>query len=135
MRERDGQVKGVGVTVARSDGAGERTFKGSGLHRSLSAAQISQRLDRRSQALRKSGPGAGAGGGVVRTGPPDAAAGWCASLSGTTDPLSVIGQTLSRRGAWAGDRLDGGWVSGGGLGADELADLGAGRGQAKRGGC
>ena len=41
LRERDGAVKGVSVTVERSDGEGERTFKASALHRSLSAAGIS----------------------------------------------------------------------------------------------
>jgi len=51
LRERDGQVKGVGVTVERSDGQGERTFKASALHRSLSAAQIGERLSERGQAI------------------------------------------------------------------------------------
>jgi hypothetical protein len=50
-RMRDGQVKGVGVSIERSDGEGARTFKASALHRSLSAAGIEQRLQDRSQAI------------------------------------------------------------------------------------
>lgn len=53
LRERGGEVKGVGVTVDRADGEGERTFKASALHRSLSAAGIEQRLAERAQALER----------------------------------------------------------------------------------
>ena len=51
LRMRDGQVKGVGVSIERSDGDGERTFKASALHRSLSAQGIEQRLQERSEAI------------------------------------------------------------------------------------
>jgi len=51
LRERDGRVTGVGVTVERADGAGERTFKGSALARGLSAAGIGERLEERAQAV------------------------------------------------------------------------------------
>lgn len=62
LRERDGQVKGVGVTVERSDGEGERTFKASALHRSLSAAGIGERLTERAQTIeRDRGPDRGMG--------------------------------------------------------------------------
>lgn len=62
LRERDGQVKGVGVTVDRSDGEGERTFKASALHRSLSAAGIGERLAERAQTIeRDRGPERGMG--------------------------------------------------------------------------
>lgn len=53
LRERDGRVTGVGVTIDRSDGAGERTFKGSALARGLSAAGISDRLADRAQAVER----------------------------------------------------------------------------------
>jgi hypothetical protein len=56
FRERSGQVTGVGVTVDRSDGKGERTFRASGLHRSLSAARIAQRLAGRREQLRTPEP-------------------------------------------------------------------------------
>jgi len=58
VRERDGRVAGVGVTIDRADGEGERTFKGSALHRSLSAAGIEQRLSERAHAIEHDrGPG------------------------------------------------------------------------------
>jgi hypothetical protein len=53
FRERSGQVTGVSVTIDRSDGQGERTFRASALHRSLSAAQISQRLSERAEAVER----------------------------------------------------------------------------------
>lgn len=58
LRQRAGQVTGVGVTVERSDGEGERTFKGSALARGLSAAGIRERLSERAEAVeRDRGPG------------------------------------------------------------------------------
>lgn len=51
LRERDGRVTGVGVTIDRADGAGERTFKASALDRRLSAAGIGERLSERGGAI------------------------------------------------------------------------------------
>jgi Relaxase/Mobilisation nuclease domain len=56
LRERSGGVTGVSVTVDRADGQGERTFRASALHRSLSAAQITQRLGARREQLRTPEP-------------------------------------------------------------------------------
>jgi hypothetical protein len=62
FREREGRVTGVGVTVDRADGAGERTFKGSALARGLSAQGIGERLTERAQAVeRDRGPERGMG--------------------------------------------------------------------------
>jgi hypothetical protein len=51
LREREGRVTGVGVTIDRADGNGERTFKGSALARGLSAAGIGERLSDRAQSV------------------------------------------------------------------------------------
>ena len=62
FREREGRVTGVGVTIDRADGAGERTFKGSALARGLSAAGIGERLTERAQAVQRDrGPDRGMG--------------------------------------------------------------------------
>jgi hypothetical protein len=56
FRERSGRVTGVSVTVERSDGDGERTFRASALDRSLSAARIRERLSVRREPPRTPEP-------------------------------------------------------------------------------
>ena len=95
LRERDGEVKGVGVTIDRSDGEGERTFKASALHRSLSAAGIGERLAERSQGLEHD-RGRDRGMGVVMF--RRRSRGLVRELERAPDPLGVIGEALSSEG-------------------------------------